>query len=187
MTCIVGIAADGVVVMGGDSAGVDTQSLGLQLRVQPKVFRNGDFLIGYTTSFRMGQLLEHAFTPPVRHVGQDVFAFMVADFVPAVRRCFEAGGWARAENGVNSGGVFLIGYAGRLFQIESDFQVGEALCGFQACGCGEALALGALHATRDGRLSLTERVARALYAAEAFSAGVREPFTVLEMSNRGAA
>ena len=62
MTCIVGVVDNGKVYMGGDSAGVG--GLCIETRKQPKVFRNGDFLIGYTDSFRMGQLLQYKMSPP---------------------------------------------------------------------------------------------------------------------------
>ena len=55
MTCIVGLIDGRRVWMGGDSAGVS--GLDITVRADAKVFRNGDFLIGFTSSFRMGQLL----------------------------------------------------------------------------------------------------------------------------------
>ena len=52
MTCIVGLIDGRRVWMGGDSAGVS--GLDITVRADAKVFRNGDFLIGFTSSFRMG-------------------------------------------------------------------------------------------------------------------------------------
>ena len=57
MTCIIGLVADGRVYLGGDSAAVHGWTR-RRTRLR-KVFRKGPFLVGYTTSFRMGQLLEH--------------------------------------------------------------------------------------------------------------------------------
>jgi len=57
MTCIVGIERTGASFIGGDSAVSDTWTV-RQSSVR-KVFRKGDYTIGYTTSFRMGQILEH--------------------------------------------------------------------------------------------------------------------------------
>ena len=65
MTCIVGLVHEGVVYIGGDSAGV--AGLSLVVRADEKVLRNGDFLMGFTTSFRMGQLLRYKLDPPRRH------------------------------------------------------------------------------------------------------------------------
>jgi ATP-dependent protease HslVU (ClpYQ) peptidase subunit len=62
MTCIVGVNHNGNIYIGGDSAGV--AGLQLQIRSDEKVFLTGDFIMGFTTSFRMGQLLRYAFSPP---------------------------------------------------------------------------------------------------------------------------
>lgn len=67
----------------------------------------------------------------------------------------------------------------RLFNIADDYQVGEAACGYDAVGCGEDIAKGALHVSL--RASPEGRIREALQAAEAHSAGVRGPFTVLSV------
>lgn len=176
MTCIVGIAHQGKVWIGADSAGV--AGLDMMVRADRKVFRNGEFIMGFTTSFRMGQLLAVKFTPPKYHSDVDVWRYMVEDFVEGVRTCLSTGGFASKNNNVESGGVFLVGFKGRLFKIEGDFQVGERMGGFDACGCGESYALGSLMETEA--LEPRDRVRRALEAAEILSAGVKSPFYIEE-------
>lgn len=172
MTCIVGLVENGKVYVGGDSAGVAGYSL--TVRADRKVFRNGDFVMGFRSSFRMGQLLAQSFTPPRRHHDVDVYKFMVTEFVNSVRDCLKTGGYASKKEEVESGGTFLVGYAGRLFKIEDDYQVGEPVDGFDACGCGDQIALGALFASPS--LKPQARLQLSLDAAERFSAGVRGPF-----------
>lgn len=174
MTCIVGLVENSKVYIGGDSAGVAGWSL--SVRKDLKVFKNGPFLIGFTSSFRMGQLLQYVFTPPKRHPDRDVTAFMVVDFIDGVRSCFKSGGFAELKDSAEKAGQFLVGYEGRLFNIDSDYQVGELVDGYAAAGCGEDIALGALFASRH--LQPTERLQVALEAAERFSAGVRGPFHI---------
>lgn len=181
MTCIVGLVADGDVWIGGDSAGVDGY-LGLTVRADQKVFRNGDFIMGFTTSFRMGQLLAHTLTPPKRHSDVDPYVFMVTEFVSRVRDCLKTGGFARKENEVEKGGTFLVGYAKRLFMVESDYQVGEMVDGYAACGCGADIALGSMHSTEKEEPH--KRVKMALNAAERHSAGVRGPFKILALNDK---
>lgn len=166
MTCIVGIAHSGRVFMGGDSAAVDGTDI--NVRAHAKVFRNGEFVIGYTTSFRMGNLLQYSFAPPRWHPDDDLHKFMVTDFVDAARACFEAGNYT-------AGGTFLVGFKGRLFTIESDWQVAETLDGHMAIGCGEKYALGNLY---DSRGTPRARIIRALNAAAHCNAGVRAPFHI---------
>jgi ATP-dependent protease HslVU (ClpYQ) peptidase subunit len=176
MTCIVGLVQEGSVYMGGDSAAVS--GLDLNLSAMPKVFVNGAFLMGYTSSFRMGQLLQYAFSPPERGLTQNLHAYMVTTFVDGVRDCLKAGGYARKHDEEEEGGQFLIGYSGHLFVIEMDYQVHESKDGYAAVGCGANIALGAMHVSSDA--PPRKRVLAALHAAEHFSAGVRGPFTMLQ-------
>lgn len=176
MTCIVAVAHEGRVVMGADSAGVDTGRYSLCVRADRKVFRNGDFVMGFTSSFRMGQLLAHALNPPKPREGVDLFAYMVTDFINAARDCLKLGGYATRQSEQEVGGEFIVGYRGRLFKIQSDYQVEESSHGFAACGCGDLIALGSLHGTPGA--DPKERVLLALRAAETFSAGVRQPFHI---------
>lgn len=173
MTVVVGVVSDGTVYMGADSAGISGWDL--VVRKDPKVFRKGEMLIGFTTSFRMGQLLHHAFEPPP--VEGDLSAYMVTTFVNALRDCFKAGGYARKNNEEEAAGTFMVGLRGRLFVISDDYQVVEPAHVFAAVGCGSSYALGSLYATRS--MSPQTRICLALETAEAFSAGVRGPFTIL--------
>ena len=179
MTCIVGLVSDGKVYIGGDSAGVAGWQL--TIRKDVKVFRNGDFLIGGTSSFRMLQLLHYAFTPPAYEPGTDLEKYMAVDFVNALRQCFKDGGYAEKKNEQEEGGIFLVGFQGRLFYIGSDYQVGEPLCGYEAVGCGAEVAIGSLYATPA--LSPRKRIEGALKAAEAHNAGVRSPFVIEELNS----
>jgi hypothetical protein len=58
MTAIVGLTDNGTVHIGGDSAGVSDWSL--TIRADSKVFTNGPYVMGFTTSLRMGQLPRYA-------------------------------------------------------------------------------------------------------------------------------
>lgn len=177
MTCIVGIAADGKVFMGADSAGVGGWDIANRKDV--KVFKNEGLVIGCTTSFRMIQLLQYQLHPPKRHPDTDVMKYMVTDFIEAVRTCFRNGGFMTKDKEAEAGGSFLVGCAGRLFQVHGDFQVAERADGFDACGCGESYALGAL-AVMSASGPVRERLEVALSIAERFSAAVRGPFVFEE-------
>ena len=88
MTCIVGLLHDNSVYIGGDSAGVADYSL--TVRADEKVFVNDGFIMGFTKSFRMGQLLRYCFKPPPYHPDSDLDEYMVKDFVNAVVSPFDA-------------------------------------------------------------------------------------------------
>ncbi|GAA2117982.1 hypothetical protein [Actinomadura alba] len=172
MTAIVGLVHGDTVHIGGDSAGVAGWSL--TVRADLKVFTNGPYAMGFTDSFRMGQLLRYSLQAP--HPEGDLERFMTTKFVDAVRKCLKHGGWAKKDSDREEGGYFLVGVHGRLFFVESDYQVGEAADGYAAIGCGEEFALGALYATARADMRPKKRLKLALEAAERYSVGVRGPF-----------
>lgn len=141
MTCIAAIVEDGKIIMGGDRAGSDGWNI--ETRTSPKVFQNGEFVMGFTTSFRMGQLLEHSFVPPQFVEGEKLMTYMVKRFITEAQRCLVTGGFCKNE-GPWKGGNFLVGVRGHLFHIESDFQVAEIIRPHTAVGSGESVAIGAL-------------------------------------------
>jgi hypothetical protein len=163
--------------MGADSAGV--RGLDITIRKDPKIYRVGPTLIGFTTSFRMGQLLGTSLVIPERHPNTDVYRWMTTSFIDAIRDCLKTGGWSGIkETGESSevAGNFLVAYEGRIFEIFSDLQVGESFDDYAACGCGEPYAKGSFFSS--SRIAPEERVHLALSAAEYNSAGVKGPFTV---------
>ncbi len=183
MTCIVGFANEKKMILMGDSAG--TSGYDVVIRSDPKVFtleqKGGpNVLIGFTSSFRMGQLLM-TLEVPRDDIGEP-FGFMIARFIPAVRKLFAQGGFLVKENGREEGGKFLVGYRGKLFTIDSDFQVGIAADQYDSIGCGESYALGVLDVLlcqkdADPRQALTV----ALQLAEKRSGAVRGPFRTVEV------
>lgn len=188
MTCVVALRHEGVIYMGCDSAGVGGW-YNRANRVDPKIYRVGDMLIGFTTSFRMGQLLGHSLTLPHHHADVAIEKYMVTSFIDAVRKLLKDGGYAEKKDEVERGGTFLVAYKGRIFHIESDYQVGEREEPFDAVGCGWDLALGSfftsergVHGSGTQRDIARSRVLLALEASAAFSAGVHPPFRVEELA-----
>lgn len=176
MTCIAGLVEGGRVWIGGDSAGICGWRL--DVRADPKVFRVGQFVMGFTDSFRMGQLLAHAFKPPaLPKRKRDVDRYMTLDFMDAARALFKEKGFATVKDGQEGGGSFMVGVSGRLYVVERDFQAGRVVGSLDAIGCGADLALGALLVT--GGMKPEKRIRTALRAAERRSTGVRGPFRVV--------
>ncbi|KKN30380.1 hypothetical protein LCGC14_0834530 [marine sediment metagenome] len=177
MTCIVGLIDDGKIYIGGDSAGMN-EAYDITVRTDPKVFQNGLFIMGFTDSFRMGQLLMYSLSISKQNKETDE-QFMCTTFIDAVRKCLKKGGYASSKNGEEEGGEFLVGYKSTLYRICSDFQVGCSNRGYMAVGCGRNYAYGSLWETNDTKIKPEIRVLRALKCAEEFSAGVRSPFKVI--------
>ncbi len=143
------------------------------------MFQVGPYVMGFTTSYRMGQLLRYSL-----QVGEpdtwDVDRFMSTTFIDAVRQCLNDGGYAKAEDGREEGGDFLVGIHGRLYVIGSDYQVGHTIAGYAAVGSGYLVALGSLHSTAQHPIDAHRRTVMALEAAVELTEGVRPPFTVVQ-------
>lgn len=175
MTCLVGIEHDGCVTIGGDSAGVSGHAL--TIRADEKVFRRGEYLFGFTSSFRMGQLLRYALDVPAPKTG-NLHAFMATTFIDAVRSTLKAGGYTEIANGRESSGTFFVGIRGRLFAVYDDHQVARASAGYSATGSGGNVAVGSLHSTKNLILDPRERARLALEAAADLTSSVAPPFVI---------
>jgi len=183
MTCIVGLALQGNVFLGGDRAAVDGATI--FTAAEPKVFRRGPFIVGYTTSFRMGQLLEHQLTVPELVNTKDAGSYMRGTFVDALRKLFADAGWRSKRDEREIGGAFLVGFADRLWHVDEDFQVTRWDEPYAAVGSGAACALGALGGIYclEAALFLTPHqvLLAALRAAALHTTTVRGPFDIIAL------
>jgi ATP-dependent protease HslVU (ClpYQ) peptidase subunit len=170
MSCIVGICQNGKVYMGADSAGVCPKTGALQLRKDPKVFKNGEYLIGVAGSWPVAQELRYAKLPVDDPA--DAFEYMTQVFLCELRLILSKLPKEDYE--------LLVGFRGRLFHLYGSEQVSEEIADYEACGSGAQVARGALYAWENLVMPTEERIEGALRAAERFCSGVRGPFTILE-------
>ncbi len=178
MTCIVGLIDKNKVYIGGDSCGVLSNG-DRWVRKDPKVFKVGEFSIGYTTSFRMGQILRFKFKPskPPRD-NEKLYEYMVVKFVDELRKTFQKAGFGSTGQGNgDEGGLFLVGIRNRLFKVESNYQVAETADKFDSVGCGYPFALGSLEST--GGDTPLRRILQALATAAKFHGGVHAPYRII--------
>lgn len=132
MTCIAAIIFEGRVYMAADSCGSD--GVNYRVRRDSKLFRLGEFIIGFTSSFRMGQLLQYQMQPPILPGDpRDLYRYLCTTFIERARKLLG-----------DNGGHFLIGTRGRIFEVMSDFQVAEYDRDYAAIGSGKPWAEGAL-------------------------------------------
>src|SRR3972149_571103 len=121
----------------------------MRIVITPKVFRKQSLLIGYTWSFRMGQIIQYAPNLPELSEHPSNYAYLIESFVPFIRSAFKDAGNLKIEDSVEEGGVFLVGIRGEIYEIQSDFSAYRAIDGFMAIGCGFAYALGALRILKN--------------------------------------
>jgi ATP-dependent protease HslVU (ClpYQ) peptidase subunit len=168
MTLIIALKHKGKVYLGGDAAAVGGYDR--SPTVEPKVFKNGKYMIGYTTSFRMGQILQHMKlpVPPVKELTK----FMVTTFIESITEEFTKRDYDWKENGVN----FIAVIHNRIFEIENGLQVHEKK-EISAVGCAYAYALGAITACEI--VDPKERMLKTFSIAEIYSAGIMAPYTII--------
>jgi len=173
--------------MAGDSSAVGGHFVSKVTR--PKVFKSHGFVYGYAGSFRVGQVMEHAFVPPkipeTVGVTQDSFMkYMVTDYVKSLKRCLKENGCIVEVSNTSCddeedffGAAIMIGYGGRLFEIESGFHVAEYTVPYMSIGVGRDFSLGSLYSTTDRTdLKPKEKLTMALDAACEFSGWVSKPY-----------
>lgn len=124
MTCIVAIKDNGNIHMAGDLMGSD----GFRGKVydKSKVFIKEGFILGYTSSFRMGQLLEYAWVPPTQGVGQDDDSYIYVDVVNSFKSLFMDNGFGNKDKVEIETGEFIFGWNGRLFLHQSNHSLLES-------------------------------------------------------------
>lgn len=174
MTCIVGLQTESGTVIGADSLGCAENNK--TVRSDVKVFRSGPFLLGFTGSFRIMQVVRYRPSWPAQREGASDHEYLCTDFVDAIRQALRESGCLKRAEEVEAGAAFLLAYKGQLYEGESDFQIGIPKNGMAATGCGFAYALGALASLTGSDPKW--RVAQALETASQFDTFVGAPFVV---------
>lgn len=141
MTCIVAFTLDnGKIVLAGDKLGSNGYTK-REMRA-PKVFKRGAFHIGYTSTFRFGQLLEHVWEAPVQEEEGDM-RFMVRKVIPSLIKLLTDNKHLFSDSDAIEMGEAIIVYRGKIFRIQGDASIFEE--DYTSVGCGELSATTILH------------------------------------------
>lgn len=185
MTCIASwIEPDGTIYMGAESAGTNS-AFHQTIRADQKLGSYRDMLMGFCGSYRMGQLLAHGLSVPPQVEAEDDYTYLVTAFIAGVRNTFRAGGWLLSDKGVEQGGTFLVARRGRLFNVQSDFQVGEAVDNYAAVGSGGNFALGTFYSDKNKEMPPVARIISALDSACHFNAACKGPYVIKSITKTG--
>ncbi len=191
MTCIVGIEHKDNVYMACDSAGTD-EYYNFCTTAETKVFYNTGTLMGMCGSFRLGQLLQYSLKIPDFDPRETDMNWLVNDYIDAVRHTLEEKGHIIKGEHTDEGipeGDFLLGFRGKLYIVEGNFQVLRVSRGYVATGCGASYALGVMHYQMNHlpakQRDPIEMLERALEAASEHSAGCAPPHHVFQLKPDG--
>lgn len=178
MTCIVAIKNNNKVYLAGDAAATSGHTK--VVRKDPKVFKNGRFLLGFCGSFRFGQLMRFTFKPPRKPAEMDDLEFICTRFIPRMQECISEHGYSLSEESDSS---LVVGFNGELYVIESDCQVELIDSPFVAIGSGRELAIGALETMyllqAAKHMHVREVLTTALSVASIHNNTVSPPYTIL--------
>ena len=174
MTCIVGIAKEDKVYIGGERAASNNDVIIATSR--PKVGISGDWIYGFAGSYGTGQLLDLIELPEVDE-DDDPYNLLRLVIVEDLKRVYESYGRDQEDNGAD----WLIGCKGRLFELSSgDWGVIEI--NESAIGSGNNFALGSLHTTRQYEVaSPIYRIDQALNAAIELSPTCLGPVDIMSL------
>jgi len=170
MTCIIGYKTGKSVYVAADSAAT-TEEGDIRHIVVEKIFRNGDYLIGYAGSIRAGQIfLPSRFEPP------DSIEKLVEAMITKMG---DLGCLVTTEYQTSaSQTLFIIAYKNELYEILTDFQLNKISEGFTSIGCGASYAFGAMEVIQEEDLSPTEKLKKALAVTAKYNYAVKPPFVV---------
>jgi hypothetical protein len=164
------------------------------IRLDPKIIKKGQALIGFEGSFRIWQtVMYHDFSALnelelIKNPDfEAIHKKLVVDFIPELIEVIKAGGALKTfESGSNKGAIkgtgLLLGFAGHIFNIQPNFQVACAKNrNFTAIGSGSEFALGFMEALRDEHLEPEELLKKTIQKSSDYYgniAGISEILTI---------
>ncbi|EON7974069.1 hypothetical protein HI146_RS28735, partial [Escherichia coli] len=174
MTCIIA-HTDGVSsFIAGDKLG--SNGFTKTVQTEPKVFEK-EFIklhddgltrtkevmaLGYTTSFRMGQLLNYNLNLPEQDASQTFSQYLVLKVIPIIRQMFKEEWGARDASQDVGGGQFIILHNHTIYEVQEDFSVLQPKTRITAVGSGTYHAIAAMQAyievENESKKPLHERI-----------------------------
>lgn len=146
MTCIVAFkTTDNSIILAGDYMASNTHSA--RRVAMPKVFLKSDnCAIGFTDSFRMGQILEHLWSLPPRLEGMTDSEYVFTMLVQSIKETLNSYGYGGKHGLEEQGGNFILVYNDRIYEVQRNFSLLDFDDEVVAVGCGDDAAYGAMHA-----------------------------------------
>lgn len=159
MTCIIAHTNGTSSFIAGDKLGSNGFTKSIQ--TEPKVFEkefiriNDDagltrtkevMAIGYTTSFRMGQLLTYNLNLPQQDSHETFPQYLVLKVIPIIRQMFKDEWGSRDTSQDVGGGQFIILHNHTIYEVQEDFAVLQPKTQITAVGSGTYHAIASMSA-----------------------------------------
>jgi len=169
MSCIIGVVNKNKVYMACDSQYTTSTVKFYSSNDYNKVFRSGEFLIGICGSPRMISLLRFQLNVKTQLSEQSDLEYMNTTFIENVRGLFLNKGFVGSfQDGTQKGGVFLVGYRGRIYRVADDFQILSLDGNIFGVGSGSEFALPAFSALDGLAMKTKDKLRIAVLSAEKY-------------------
>lgn len=174
MTCIIAHTNGTTSFIAGDKLGSNGFTKAIQ--TEPKVFEK-EFIklhedgltrtkevmaLGYTTSFRMGQLLTYNLVLPEQAPNETFPQYLVLKVIPLIRKMFKDEWGSRDASQDVGGGQFIILHNHTIYEVQEDFAVLQPKTSITAVGSGTYHAIASMEAysevEKETKVPLHERV-----------------------------
>lgn len=185
MTCVVAYKdKSNIIYIGADTAGSSTATHSILTRKDPKVFILGkSMIVGFSGSYRDGQLIMVKFSPPPHNEDQySDFGYMCGPFIDGIRELYKNNGRIKESSDTpdETEANLIVIYNNEIYKIYEDFHVELSSDPFNACGSGEDVALGAMSILHSNTgYSPDEKVAMAIRTSAKYNLTVREPIMII--------
>ena len=133
--------------------------------------REEEMLLGYAGSVGLLQSIRHNVIMPTYEEGYDLMDYMVQSVVPVFRELMDT-----SDENTKCISV-LIGFKGKLFEIDEGLNVTENFRPYYCIGTGLKHAQAYLYAVENMSIPTEEKVRGALECASEFVVNVKPPFT----------
>jgi len=184
MTCIVAFKTEeGHSIIAGDYMASNGHHFNKV--ANSKVFNKSESCaIGYTSSFRMGQILEHYWTLPPRVEGQTAENFVNVTLVESIRAIFKTYGYGTKDGLEDLGGTFILLYEDRIYCMQFNYSLLDYDSEIIAIGSGTDAALGAIYLSLPIMLeNIEEALAKIFWATSLVTPSVSPEFSYSVIQN----
>jgi ATP-dependent protease HslVU (ClpYQ) peptidase subunit len=168
MSCLIAYKSGNKIYLGSDGAATEEDGDIRPIKTK-KIFRVGDYLIGYAGSIRAGQIIRNIDPPET-----------IEELIEVMRTKMEECGCLAITDASTSlsQSCFIVIHRDIIYEILSDFQLNEVSGNFTTIGCGGPYAFGAMHVIQEEDLSPSQKIVKALKVVSEYHAAVRPPYEV---------
>lgn len=184
MTVIIGLESNNKVYIGCDSALIENWTQ--EITALPKIFKLGSFLIGVAGYPRAQQIIQYHLKLPKQLDSQTDLQYLCTDFVDTIIQLMSEHDFGKTENNQKTlDSSIIFGYHGKLYEIDTNYQIIKVKSNFSAIGSGKDLALGAMNALDSVMLIESmkpeTKIKIALETTAKYNIGVAKPFKVMSI------